>query len=152
KDKRQARLLFGGSTGNGHITFGNVPKNLFGDRVHAWVREIEWTGQGGDSSGPKLLSEPNLKVGDDGTVAVDFGDGGLPTLKESSAYEIVLSPAGKAAGTQSPPVRWQGSYEAEDAAHTGSGYSKNGPEGSTRDVSKFYTSGGYDVGGLRTGS
>ncbi|WP_433175115.1 LamG-like jellyroll fold domain-containing protein [Actinoallomurus sp. CA-150999] len=152
KGKRQARLLFGGSTGKGHITFGNVPKNLFGDRVHAWVREIEWTGQVGDSSGPKLLSEQNLKVGDDGTVAVDFGDGGLPTLKESSAYEIVLSPAGKAAGTQSPPVRWQGSYEAEDAAHTGSGYSKNGPEGSTRDVSKFYTSGGYDVGGLRTGS
>jgi hypothetical protein len=64
----------------------------------------------------------------------------------------VLSPAGKAKGTQSPPVSWQASYEAEDAAHTGSGYSKNGPEGSASDVSKFYTSGGYDVGGLRTGS
>ncbi|GAA4638534.1 Ig-like domain-containing protein [Actinoallomurus vinaceus] len=150
--KRQARLIFGGSTGNGHITFGNVPKKLFGDRVHAWVREIGWSGQVGDSSGPQLLTEKNLTVGDDGTVAVDFGDGGLPKLKESSAYEVVLSPAGKAAGAQAPPVRWQGSYEAEDAAHTGSGYSKNGPEGSTRDVSKFYTSGGYDVGGLRTGS
>jgi hypothetical protein len=116
------------------------------------VREIEWSGQVGDSSGPKLLTEQNLKVGDDGTVVTDFGDGKLPKLKESSAYEIVLSPAGKAKGTQSPPVRWQASYEAEDAAHTGSGYSKNGPEGSTGDVSKFYTSGGYDVGGLRTGS
>ncbi|WP_406130627.1 Ig-like domain-containing protein [Streptomyces canus] len=150
--KKQARLLFGGSTGKGHITFSGVPKKLFGDRVHAWVREIEWSGQVGDSSGPKLLTETNLKVADDGTVTVDFGDGALPKLKESSAYEIVLSPAGKAAKTQSPPVRWQGSYEAEDAAHTGSGYSKNGPEGSTSDVSKFYTSGGYDVGGLRTGS
>ncbi|MFF7547776.1 LamG-like jellyroll fold domain-containing protein [Streptomyces canus] len=150
--KKQARLLFGGSTGKGHLTFSNVPKKLFGDRVHAWVREIEWSGQVGDSSGPKLLTETNLKVADDGTVTVDFGDGALPKLKESSAYEIVLSPAGKAAKTQSPPVRWQGSYEAEDAAHTGSGYSKNGPEGSTSDVSKFYTSGGYDVGGLRTGS
>ncbi|MCX4852361.1 LamG-like jellyroll fold domain-containing protein [Streptomyces canus] len=150
--KKQARLLFGGSTGKGHITFSGVPKKLFGDRVHAWVREIEWSGQVGDSSGPKLLTETNLKVADDGTVTVDFGDGALPELKESSAYEIVLSPAGKAAKTQSPPVRWQGSYEAEDAAHTGSGYSKNGPEGSTSDVSKFYTSGGYDVGGLRTGS
>ncbi|KUN67357.1 cellulosome enzyme [Streptomyces canus] len=150
--KKQARLLFGGSTGKGHITFSNVSKKLFGDRVHAWVREIEWSGQVGDSSGPKLLTETNLKVADDGTVTVDFGAGALPTLKESSAYEIVLSPAGKAAKTQSPPVRWQGSYEAEDAAHTGSGYSKNGPEGSTSDVSKFYTSGGYDVGGLRTGS
>ncbi|MGW0424822.1 LamG-like jellyroll fold domain-containing protein [Streptomyces sp. NPDC003015] len=150
--KKQARLLFGGSTGKGHITFAGVPKKLFGTNVHAWVREIEWSGQVGDSSGPKLLTETNLKVADDGTVAVDFGAGALPKLKESSAYEIVLSPAGKAAKTQSPPVRWQGSYEAEDAAHTGSGYSKNGPEGSTSDVSKFYTSGGYDVGGLRTGS
>ncbi|MDH6627717.1 hypothetical protein M2271_005546 [Streptomyces sp. LBL] len=150
--KRQARLIFGGSTGKGHITFAGVPKKLFGDRVHAWVREIEWSGQVGDSPGPKLLTEQNLTVGDDGTVVVDFGDGALPKLKESSAYEIVLSPAGKAKGTQSPPVRWQGSYEAEDAAHTGAGYSRNGPEGSPRDVSKFYTSGGYDVGGLRTGS
>lgn len=152
ENKRQARLLFGGSTGEGHIAFAGVPKKVFGDRVHAWVREIEWSGQVGDSSGPKLLSERDLKVGDDGTVVVDFGDGELPKLKESSAYEIVLSPAGKAKGSQSPPVRWQASYEAENAAHTGSGYSRNGPEGSPRDVSKFYTSGGYDVGGLRTGS
>jgi hypothetical protein len=150
--KKQSRLIFGGSTGKGHITFAGVPKKVFGDRVHAWVREIEWSGQVGDNSGPKLLTEKDLKVGDDGSVVVGFGDGALPKLKETSAYEIVLSPAGKAKGTQSAPVRWQGSYEAEDAAHTGSGYSKNGPEGSTSDVSKFYTSGGYDVGGLRTGS
>ncbi|MGY6024720.1 LamG-like jellyroll fold domain-containing protein [Streptomyces spinosirectus] len=150
--KKQARLLFGGSDGQGHVTFAGVPKKIFGNRVHAWVREIDWSGQIGDNAGPKLLTEQNLKVGDDGTVVVDFGDGALPKLKESSAYEIVLSPAGKAKGTRSAPVRWQGSYEAEDAAHTGSGYSRNGPEGSTSDVSKFYTSGGYDVGGLRTGS
>ncbi|MFC9126703.1 LamG-like jellyroll fold domain-containing protein [Streptomyces sp. NPDC057099] len=150
--KKQSRLIFGGSTGKGHITFAGVPKKLFGDRVHAWVKEIDWSGQVGDNSGPKLLAEQNLTVADDGTVVVDFGDGALPKLKESSAYEIVLSPAGKARSTQSPPVRWQGSYEAEDAAHTGSGWSRNGPEGSPRDVSKFYTSGGYDVGGLRTGS
>ncbi|MFD5476400.1 LamG-like jellyroll fold domain-containing protein [Streptomyces hawaiiensis] len=150
--KKQSRLIFGGSTGKGHITFAGVPKKVFGKQVHAWVREIEWSGQVGDSSGPKLLAETNLKVADDGTVALDFGDGALPKLKESSAYEVVLSPAGEARGTQAPPVRWQSSYEAEDAAHTGSGWSKNGPEGSPRDVSKFYTSGGYDVGGLRTGS
>ncbi|WP_200309032.1 LamG-like jellyroll fold domain-containing protein [Streptomyces adelaidensis] len=150
--KKQARLIFGGSTGEGHITFAGVPKKLFGKRVHAWVREIEWSGQVGDNSGPGLLTETNLDIADDGTVTVAFGDGGLPQLKESSAYEIVLSPAGKASGTQPTPVRWQGSYEAEDAAHTGSDYSKNGPEGSPRDVSKFYTSGGYNVGGLRTGS
>ena len=150
--KKQSRLIFGGSTGNGHVTFDHVPKKLFGDRVHAWVREIEWSGQLGDNSGPKLLGEQNLTVSDDGKVVVDFGAGTLPKLKESSAYEIVLSPAGKARGTQSPSVRWKDSYEAEDAAHTGSGYTRNGPEGSPRDVSKFYTSGGYNVGGLRTGS
>ncbi|UUU20419.1 LamG-like jellyroll fold domain-containing protein [Streptomyces sp. DSM 40750] len=150
--KRQARLIFGGSTGKGHITFADVPEKLFGRRVHAWVREIEWSGQLGNSSGPKLLTETDLKVGDDGTVVVGFGESGLPALNESSAYEIVLSPAGRAKGTQAPPASWQASYEAEDAAHTGSGYSKNGPEGSPRDVSKFYTSGAYDVGGLRTGS
>jgi hypothetical protein len=150
--RKQARLVFGGSTGKGHITFAGVPKKVFGERVHAWVREIEWSGQIGDSSGPKLLAESDVEVGDDGTVALDFGDGALPKLKESSAYEVVLSPAGAARGTQSPPVRWQSSYEAEDAAHTGSGWSRNGPEGSPKDVSKFYTSGGYDVGGLRTGS
>ncbi|MGW0842841.1 LamG-like jellyroll fold domain-containing protein [Streptomyces sp. NPDC002787] len=150
--KKQARLIFGGSTGKGHITFDNVPEKLFGKRVHAWVREIEWSGQVGDNSGPELLTETNLDIADDGTVTVAFGDGGLPRLKESSAYEIVLTPAGKAKSTQQAPVRWQGSYEAEDAAHTGSGYSRNGPEGSPRDVSKFYTSGGYNVGGLRTGS
>ncbi|MDX3385285.1 Ig-like domain-containing protein [Streptomyces niveiscabiei] len=145
--KKQARLIFGGSGGKGHITFSGVPRKVFGGEVHAWVREIEWSGQVGDNSGPKLLSERNLKVTADGTVSVDFG-----SLKESSAYEIVLTPAGKARGVQSAPVRWQGSYEAEDAAHTGSGWSRNGPEGSPSDVSKFYTSGGYDVGGLRTGS
>ncbi|MBO1332689.1 LamG-like jellyroll fold domain-containing protein [Streptomyces sp. VRA16 Mangrove soil] len=150
--KKQARLLFGGSHGKGHITFDHIPRAVFGNRVHAWVREIGWSGQIGDSPGPRLLTETDLKVGDDGEVVVDFGDGTLPKLDESSAYEIVLSPAGKANGTQTTPVRWKGSYEAEDAAHTGSGYSKNGPEGSTSEVSKFYTSGGYDVGGLRTGS
>ncbi|MFE9029548.1 LamG-like jellyroll fold domain-containing protein [Streptomyces iakyrus] len=150
--RKQSRLVFGGSTGKGHITFAGVPRKVFGKNVHAWVREIEWSGQVGDSSGPKLLAETNLRVGDDGTVALDFGDGALPKLKESSAYEVVLSPAGEAKGTQAPPVRWQSSYEAEDATHSGSGWSKNGPEGSPRDVSKFYTSGGYDVGGLRTGS
>ncbi|MFD8236697.1 LamG-like jellyroll fold domain-containing protein [Streptomyces sp. NPDC059696] len=150
--RKQSRLIFGGSAGQGHLTFARVPKEVFGTGVHAWVREIEWSGQVGDSSGPRLLAETNLTVGEDGTVALDFGDGVLPKLKESSAYEVVLSPAGEAKGTQAPPVRWQSSYEAEDAAHTGSGWSKNGPEGSPRDVSKFYTSGGHDVGGLRTGS
>src|SRR5690606_27269395 len=82
-----------------------------------------------------------------GTVVVD-----LPALEESSAYEIILSPSGTGTTTAPPPHLWQRSYEAEDAQYTGGGYSRNGPEGSPSDVSKFYTSGRYNVGGLRTGS
>ncbi|MGW1026716.1 LamG-like jellyroll fold domain-containing protein [Streptomyces sp. NPDC002577] len=149
--KKQARLIFGGSTGKGHITFDNVPGKVFGDTVHAWVREIPWTGQVGDSAQPDVVAETELPVSD-GKVVLDFGDGSLPKLTESSAYEIVLSPSGNGTATTQPATQWKGNYEAEDAAHTGSGYSKNGPEGSPSNVSNFYTSGGYDVGGLRTGS
>ncbi|TDD72620.1 carbohydrate-binding protein [Jiangella aurantiaca] len=150
EEKSQARALFGGAAGNGFIEFQNVPDDL-GDAVHAWIREIPWTGQIGDSAQPKIVDERVVEVTDDGTVAFDFG-GDLPKLRESSAYEIVLAPAGDGEPTAVPPTVWEQTYEAEDAAHTGSGYSRNGPEGSPSDVSKFYTSGGYNVGGLRTGS
>jgi hypothetical protein len=144
--KKQARTIFGGTSGAGHIRFENVPAKVFGRTVHAWIREIPWTGQIGDSPQPRIVAERDIAV-EDGTVVVD-----LPALEESSAYEIVLSPEGKGAATAQPPQLWERSYEAEDAKYTGSGYSRNGPEGSPQDVSKFYTSGGYDVGGLRTGS
>jgi len=148
--KKQARALFGGSTGRGFVQFDHVPATVFGNRVHAWVREIPWTGQLGDSAPPRLVAEKTLEVRD-GRVVFDFG-ADLPRIQESSAYEIVLTPAGSGRATGVPPALWTGSYEAEDAAHTGTGYSRNGPEGSPSDVSKFYTSGRYDVGGLRTGS
>nr|WP_203416884.1 LamG-like jellyroll fold domain-containing protein [Jiangella ureilytica] len=150
KEKSQARALFGGSDGNAFVEFQNVPDDL-GASVHAWIREIPWTGQIGDSAQPRIVDERVVEVSDDGTVAFDFG-GDLPELAGSSAYEIVLTPAGDGTPTAVAPTLWERSYEAEDAAHTGSGYSRNGPEGSPSDVSKFYTSGGYDVGGLRTGS
>lgn len=148
--KRQARAIFGGSDGRGWIQFDNVPADVFGDRVHAWVREIPWTGQIGDSGPPELIAERTLEVRD-GRVVFDFG-GDLPRIQESSAYEIVLTPEGSGRSAGVPPALWSASYEAEDAAHTGSGYSRNGPEGSPSNVSRFYTSGGYNVGGLRTGS
>lgn len=146
----QARAVFGGAAGASYVEFGNVPASLFGTTVHAWIREIPWTGQIGDSAPPELVAELDVPV-TNGTVAFDFG-GAYPALKESSAYEIVLTPAGEGTPAAPTPKLWEHSYEAEDAAYTGSGYSKNGPEGSPSDVSKFYTSGGYDVGGLRTGS
>ena len=144
KDKKQARAIFGGATGAGYIQFTNVPK-YFGKTAHAWIREIPWTGQIGDSAPPRLLAEKDFKVVS-GTVTVEFDQ-----LSESSAYEIVIVPGGPKSTGQSPTL-WQGSFEAEAATYTGGGYSRNGPEGSPADVSKFYTSGGFNVGGLRTGS
>ncbi|NGN65996.1 cellulosome protein [Streptomyces sp. A7024] len=151
RDKKQSRTIFGGSAGAGHVEFANVPGDVFGGQVHARIREIPWTGQIGDSGPPRTVAERTIEV-QDGKAVVDFGSGGLPALKESSAYEVVLTPATGAEAKSVPSPKWEGSYEAEDAAHSGSGYSRNGPEGSPDDVSKFYTSGGYDVGGLRSGS
>ncbi|MEQ4723958.1 LamG-like jellyroll fold domain-containing protein [Nonomuraea sp. B19D2] len=144
--KKQARAIFGGADSAGHIRFENVPAGVFGRKVHAWVREIPWTGQIGDSAQPEIVAERDVAV-QDGTVVID-----LQKLTESSAYEIVLTPAGAGTVTAPSPKLWERSYEAEDAKYTGGGYSRNGPEGSPADVSKFYTSGRYDVGGLRTGS
>jgi hypothetical protein len=150
EEKAQARAIFGGADGRGYIEFDNVPEGVLGSTVHAWIREIPWTGQIGDSAQPEVVAELDAEVVD-GSVAFDFG-GDLPRLKESSAYEIVLTPAGNDGPNSESPDLWEGSYEAEDATYTGSGYSRNGPEGSPRDVSKFYTSGGFNVGGIRTGS
>ncbi|TMR15840.1 cellulosome enzyme [Nonomuraea zeae] len=150
RDRKQARAIIGGATGRSHVRFEHVPAGVFGRTVHAWIREIPWTGQIGDSAQPEIVAERDVRV-EDGTVAFDFGDA-LPALRESSAYEIVLTPAGPGTVTAPAPELWERSYEAEDAKYTGGGYSRNGPEGSPSDVSKFYTSGRYNVGGLRTGS
>ncbi|MFC0534024.1 LamG-like jellyroll fold domain-containing protein [Phytohabitans kaempferiae] len=146
RDKKQARAIVGGASGAGHIRFERVPRDVFGRTVRALVREIPWTGQLGDSAQPRLVAERDVAV-QDGAVVLD-----LPGLVESSAYEIVLSPAGGKSRPTPRSLLWEGSYEAEDATYTGGGYSRNGPEGSPADVSKFYTSGGFNVGGLRTGS
>ncbi|MBP2706079.1 Ig-like domain-containing protein [Microbispora sp. RL4-1S] len=150
KDKSQARALFGGTSGQAGIHFDHVDTTLFGDTVHALVQEIPWTGQLGDSAQPRVLAELNQKV-EDGSVSFGFGST-LPALKEASAYQIILTPGGHATSAAAETTLWQATYEAEKADHTGTGYSVNGPEGTPSDVGKFYTSGGYDVGGMRTGS
>ncbi|MDZ5078692.1 LamG-like jellyroll fold domain-containing protein [Nesterenkonia sp. HG001] len=147
--KRTARTLIGGADGVAPVTFDNVPADTFGEEVRAWVQEIPWTGQLGDSAQPRQLAELVLPV-QDGQVRVDFDGTTLPMLKESSAYEIVLAPAG-AGREDTVDDGWEASYEAEDAQLTGEGFSINGPEGSPAAVDRFYTSGGYHVGGLRTG-
>ncbi|MFD2024561.1 LamG-like jellyroll fold domain-containing protein [Promicromonospora aerolata] len=151
EERAMARTIVGGTDGAAPVELVNVPEAVFGDDVRVTVREIPWTGQLGDSAQPRHLAEFKAPV-TDGKVAVEFDGEALPLLRESSAYEIVVTPAGVGESTSTAPTAWAGSYEAEDATHTGSGYSLNGPEGSPADVGKFYTSGGYDVGGLRTGS
>jgi len=151
EEQRQARVILGGQDGTAPIDLVNVPSDVFGDEVRVTVREIPWTGQLGDSAQPRHLADLTIPV-TDGTGTVTFDGEQLPELDESSAYELVVTPVGAGETTGSAPTLWEGSYEAEDAEYTGSGYSLNGPEGSPQDVGKFYTSGGYNVGGLRTGS
>jgi hypothetical protein len=147
---QQARLIFGGSTGALPVAFDDVPAGVFGDSVHAIVTEIPWTGQIGDSAQPLVVADAVIPVRG-GSVEFDFG-GTLPPLTESSAYQIILTPGAHADTGAVAPYRWAQSYEAESATHTGSPWLLNGPEGSPSNLSGFYTSGGRNVGGLRTGS
>jgi hypothetical protein len=111
------------------------------------VQEIPWTGQVGDSAQPLRLADQELKVGADGAVTLP-----MTGMNEMSAYQVILSPGGNGGVLDTPSVSWRQTYEAENATYTGSGYSKNGPEGTPTNVGGFATSGSYNVGGLRTGS
>ncbi|MCX4759867.1 cellulosome protein [Streptomyces sp. NBC_01275] len=144
RDKRQARVLFGGSGGTARIVVEHA--DLLGAVVRARLEEIPWTGQLGASAQPLLLQETELPL-TEGTVTLPLAD-----LDEMSAYQLTLSPGGHGAALRPPSVLWRRAYEAEDAVHTGSGRVLHGPEGSPSDVGKFATSGGHHVGGLRTGS
>ncbi|MFJ3667362.1 LamG-like jellyroll fold domain-containing protein [Streptomyces sp. NPDC090106] len=150
RPRKQAKLIMGGQDGRTSAVFDNVDPGVFGGTVHALVREIPWSGQLGDSSQPSVIGEAQLRV-QDGTVTLGFGSR-LPALKEESAYEIILTPGANASTSTPPTTRWAGSYEAEKAAHTGSGYTEQGPEGSPSNTYGTFTSGGYAIGGLRTGS
>lgn len=144
--KRQSRAVFGGKSGDADIVFRNVDPKLFGTTVHATVQEIPWSGQVGDSAQPLRLADRKAQVGADGSVTLPMRD-----MNEMSAYQVILSP-GATGAPVAPSVSWRKTYEAENATYTGTGYSRNGPEGTPSDVGKFATSGTYNVGGLRTGS
>ena len=149
--RRRAHAIIGGASGSSLVDFANVPADVFGSDVHVTIKEIGWSGQIGDSAEPETVASFDAPVAD-GHVAVNFGAGGVPKLDAESAYDIVVTPGAHASIGDPIPTAWHASYEAEDAAHSGDGYSKNGPEGTPSNVAGFYTSGGYDVGGLRTGS
>jgi hypothetical protein len=147
--RRQMRLLLGGKSGAAQVTLTKVPAWL-GANARLRVREIGWTGPLGDATPPVLVSDHAVTVRD-GTVALAFGTGDLPALREEAAYEVVLSPGGEATG-DAPTAVWRQDYEAEQATRRGTGLSVRGPEGSPKAVDKFYTSGGYSVEGFATGS
>ncbi|QNP68930.1 cellulosome protein [Streptomyces roseirectus] len=146
RERRQARVLFGGADGAAEVAVAHVDPAVFGTVVHARLEEIPWTGQLGASERPLLIEEAELPVTDD-RVSLP-----LARLDAMSAYRLTLSPGGNGAALSSASAGRRRSYEAEDAAHTGESWTRNGPEGSPFDVGKFATSGGYHVGGLRTGS
>ncbi|MGW2517260.1 cellulosome protein [Streptomyces sp. NPDC001617] len=146
REKRQARVLFGGAGGAADLVVEGADPEVFGTRVHLRLQEIPWTGQVGSCAQPLRLRDIELPVVD-GRVRLP-----LAGLDEMSAYQLILAPGGNGAKLLPSSVSWRETYEAEDATYTGTGYSKNGPEGSPSAVDKFATSGGHHVGGLRTGS
>ncbi|MTV25107.1 cellulosome enzyme [Nitriliruptoraceae bacterium ZYF776] len=151
EDLRRARAIVGGGVGPAVVAFDDVPEDLFGDTVHAFVREIPWTGQLGVSPRPRLLAQMEVETNAQGTLRFDFDGEDLPVLQESAAYEIVIVPAGSAEQAEAPPILWEGSYEAEDADHSGP-IAILGPEGRPEDVGKVHTSGMYHVSGIRSNS
>ncbi|MGW2378583.1 cellulosome protein [Streptomyces sp. NPDC001658] len=146
RDKRQARVLFGGAGGAVEVVFEAVEAALFGESVHIRLEEIPWTGQVGVCAQPSTVWDGELPVAE-GRVTLPVSD-----LDAMSAYQAILSPGGNGAAPVPPSVLWRRTYEAEDATYTGDGYTRNGPEGSPSAVDRFATSGGHHVGGLRTGS
>ncbi|WKX14954.2 cellulosome protein [Streptomyces sp. NL15-2K] len=146
RDKRQARVLFGGAGGPADVVFEGVDPDVFGPAVHIRLQEIPWTGQVGPCAQPLRRYDGELPVVD-GRVTLEVS--GLDAM---SAYQVILSPGGNGAASLPSSVGGRWTYEAEDATYTGGGYAKNGPEGSSSAVDRFATSGGYHVGGLRTGS
>jgi hypothetical protein len=151
ESKKQAQLILGGQGGSSTVYFDRVPQDVFGSSVHVSVREIPWTGQLGDSAQPLQVAEYDIPV-TGGSLAVAFGSGQLPQLDASSAYQVILTPGAAETAPTAPSELWSATYEAENAAHTGTGWTRNGPEGSPSNVGGFYTSGNYSVGGIRTGS
>ncbi|MBO9827669.1 cellulosome protein [Xanthomonas sp. A2111] len=143
----QARVLFGGGSGPATLSLIHIPHAGFGAQARVVVREIPWTGQLGDAAAPRLVADVQVPVVAD-RIDLQFGHGALPALAAESAYSLVVMPGMHGGPAQPPALRWQRQYEAEDAAHHGSGYERRGPEGSPQALDRFFTSGRYAVGGF----
>ena len=147
--RRQMRLLFGGKSGDATVALTHVPAS-FGDTVRVRVREIDWTGQLGDSPPPVVVGDRLVPV-KNGQIDLTFGRDGWPALREEAAYELVLSP-GQGVRPAAVAPRWRQDYEAEKATRQGQGLTVRGPEGSPDHVDRFHVSNGYLVEGFKTGA
>lgn len=144
--KKQARVLLagGGTSGDSNTVIQNIPSSVFGSTVHVSVLQDRYSGYIGAAATPTRLSDADVTVASDGSITLPI------SLDAMSAYEVILSPGGTGSTTASDST-WTGTYEAENATLSGSGYNIN-TEGTTGNIAKFATSGTKDVGGLRTGS
>ncbi|MFF7953304.1 RICIN domain-containing protein [Streptomyces griseorubiginosus] len=144
--KKQARVILagGGTSGASDTVIKNIDPAVFGSTVHVSVFQDRWSGYIGAAATPTRLSDADVAVGSDGSITVPI------SLDAMSAYQVIVSPGGTGSSTASDNT-WRGTYEAENATLSGSGYNIN-TEGTTGNVGKFATSGTKDVGGLRTGS
>jgi hypothetical protein len=147
---QKVHALLGGSSGDQSAYFDRLPDYL-GASAHVQVRDIRWTGQIGDSGEPQTIAEFDAPVSD-GSLGLQFGQGGLPQLGTDSAYEIIVTPGADTTSPAQSPVSWRGVYEAENARFAGAVPEINGPEGTPSNVAGFYTSGTKNVGGIRGGS
>ncbi|AUG81786.1 Ricin-type beta-trefoil lectin domain protein [Kitasatospora sp. MMS16-BH015] len=144
--KKQARVILagGGTSGAATTVVKNIDPAVFGTTVHVSVFQDRYSGYLGAAATPTRLSDTDLAVGTDGSVTLPL------TLDTMSAYQVIVSPGGTGSLTASDST-WTGTYEAENATLTGTGYNIN-TEGTSASIGRFATSGGKDVGGLRTGS
>lgn len=147
-DRRQARIVTGGTAGPVDVVVEGVDPDLFGDTVNVEVRATTWSGQNSDAPPPEVLHRADVTPSG-GTVTVPIrglgvhGDGG-PNVDLMAAYEIVLSPGGS--GSREPVERpWRATYEAETAAITaGTVFT----QGTLQNWNAAATSGNRDVGAL----
>ncbi|MFM9452087.1 RICIN domain-containing protein [Streptomyces europaeiscabiei] len=144
--KKQARVILagGGTSGASDTVINNIDPAVFGSTVHVSVFQDRYSGYLGSAAAPTRISDADVAVGSDGSITVPL------TLDAMSAYQVIVSPGGTGSSTASDST-WTGTYEAENATLSGSGYNIN-TEGTTSKVDKFATSGTKDVGGLRTDS
>ncbi|NEE01704.1 LamG-like jellyroll fold domain-containing protein [Phytoactinopolyspora halotolerans] len=148
-ERRQARIVAGGTADPFDVVVENVDPETFGDTVHVRLAASTWSGQNSDAPPPEVLLEEDVAVDDDGSVTVPVrghdvhGDGGT-NVDRMAAYEIVLSPGGT--GRRETVDRpWRAAYEAEDATITAG---QVNTRGTPQNWNAPAASGNQDVGAL----